>query len=69
MEDNKQKKNEQRMGEPNPTVNAPGSKVADYGDVEGGEGAGDERSHRTTDKADRGRVEPLKGKDETLGTP
>lgn len=69
MKDNKQSKNEQRMGEQNPTVNAPGSKVADYGDVEGGEGSSDERSRRKTDNADRSPVEPLKGKEETLGTP
>lgn len=68
MQDNKRRKPEQEM-EQNPTVNAPGSKVADYGDVEGGEGSNDERSHRTTDKADRSNVKPLKGNDETLGTP
>lgn len=69
MEDNKQRKNEQQVGEQNPTVNAPGSQVADYGNVEGGSGTDDERSHRTTDKADRSNVEPLKGTNETMGTP
>ena len=69
MEDNKQRKNEQQMGEQNPTINAPGSKVSDYGNVEGGSGTDDERSHRTTDKADRSNVEPLKGKDETANRP
>ena len=69
MEDNKQRKSEQQMGEQNPTVNAPGSKVSDYGNVEGGSATDDSRSHRDTDKADRSNVEPLKGKEETTGTP
>lgn len=69
MEDNKQRKNEQQMDEQNPTLNSPGSKVSDYGNVEGGSGTDDARSHRTTDRADRSNVEPLKGKDETIGTP
>lgn len=69
MEENKQRKNEQQVGEQNPTLNTPGSKASDYGNVEGGSATEDARSHRDTDKADRSNVEPLRGKDETLGTP
>lgn len=66
--DNSNKK-ETQMGEQNPTVDAPGSKVSDYGNVEGGTGTEDARSHRTTDKADRQDVEPLKGSQQTMGNP
>lgn len=69
MENNKEKKDEQQMQEQNPTVNAPGSQVADYGNVEGGSGSDDARSQRTTDKTDRRNIEPLKGTEETLGNP
>lgn len=69
MEENKQGRNEQQVGEQNPTLNAPGSKVADYGNPEGGSGTEDAASQRETDRADRSKVEPLRGKDGTTGTP
>lgn len=69
MENNTKKKNEHQVGEQNPTLNAPGSDVSDYGNVEGGTGSEDARSHRATDKADRKNIEPLKGNEETVGNP
>lgn len=68
MENNSNKK-ETQMGEQNPTVDAPGSKVSDYGNVEGGTGTEDERTQRTTDQADRQNVEPLKDREDTMGNP
>ena len=69
MENNTKKKDEQQMQGQNPTLNAPGSQVADYGNVEGGSGSDDAMSQRTTDKADRKNIEPLKGNEETIGNP
>jgi hypothetical protein len=69
MEDNTKKKGEQQVGEQNPTLDAPGSQVSDYGNVEGGAGSEDARSQRPTDKADRQNIEPLKGNEETAGNP
>ena len=69
MEENKQRKNEQQMGEQNPTLNAPGSKVADYGNVDGGSGNEEVEVKRKTDHADRTGIEPLKGGGETVGNP
>lgn len=69
MQNNPKTKNEQQMSEQNPTLNAPGSQVADYGDVEGGEGTEDARSHRETDRADRRNTEPLRGDQQTAGNP
>lgn len=69
MENNTKKASEQQVSDQNPTLDAPGSQVADYGDVEGGEGSDDIRTHRTTDQSDRKNIEPLKGTEETVGNP
>lgn len=66
----KQHKNEERMEGQNPTLNAPGSKVADYGNPTGGSAAeGETEANTPSDTADRSKIEPLRGDDVAPSNP
>lgn len=59
-------KPEQRQ---NPTLDTPGTQVADYGNPAGGSADEEAKPKPDTDKVDKSKIEPLKGGEETIGNP
>lgn len=60
-------KGQQEMGEPNPTLHQPGTKVADYGNVTGG--SADETVEQQKGKIDSGRQGSHSENNDTVGNP
>ena len=69
MQDNKVKQQQQESGEQNPTLNNPGSKVADYGNTTGGSASdmAQQDQSRSNQQQEDSSI-PL-GNDETIGNP
>ncbi|HEX8316196.1 MAG TPA: hypothetical protein VF609_14440 [Flavisolibacter sp.] len=66
MEDEKKQQQDGQTGEQNPTLNSPGSQVADYGNPTGGSAAGSPQEGNQQQGASESI--PLDN-DETIGTP
>lgn len=67
--ENRDKQEEQKSGEQNPTLNSPGSQVADYGNTTGGS-ANEELEHKHGMNSDRqGNSSIPLDEDDTIGKP
>jgi hypothetical protein len=66
---NNQPEGENQVGEKNPTLDTPGTQVADYGNPTGGSGDDEGSLQQDRPDVDKGRIEPLKGNNETVGNP
>jgi hypothetical protein len=69
MQDNKDRQQQPQSGEQNPTLNNPGSKVADYGNTTGGSAADRSQVDEARNKQDQESSDIPLGTDETIGTP
>jgi hypothetical protein len=69
MDENSNKQQEQESGEKNPTLDSPGSKVADYGNTTGGSANEElEKKHgMTSDRQGNSSIPP--DEEETIGVP
>jgi hypothetical protein len=69
MEDNRNKQQEQQSGEQNPTLDSPGSQVADYGNTTGGSAIEElEQKHgMSSNRQGNSSIPP--DEDDTIGNP
>ena len=70
MNDNKnQQQRNEGVGEQNPTLNNPGTKVADYGNPTGGSAADGSSEDQQQSNPQRGNENESQGSNDTIGNP
>jgi hypothetical protein len=69
MEENRNKPQEQQSGEKNPTLDSPGSKVADYGNTTGGTANDELEQKHGMSSSRQGNSSIPSDEDETAGIP